>query len=50
MRSGRLWLVLAALALAIVAYAWIDGGREQLHEISQPVTVPDGQPAPEGTP
>jgi hypothetical protein len=32
-------LVLAALAV-LLAYAWYDGGREPLHQISTPVSVP----------
>jgi hypothetical protein len=34
------WLA-AALAL-LLAYAWIDGGREPLRTISEPVAVPGG--------
>jgi hypothetical protein len=36
------WLVagLAAIAVLVLAYAWIDGGREPLRTISQPVPVP----------
>ncbi len=44
MRKGRLVLIVAVLALALIAWAWADGGREPLHEISQPI------PAPEVTP
>jgi hypothetical protein len=38
----RSWLSIgfAAVVVAVLAYAWIDGGREPLHEISQPVAVP----------
>jgi hypothetical protein len=30
-----------AVVLAVVAYAWIDGGREPVRSISQPIPVPD---------
>jgi hypothetical protein len=36
-------LTLALLAV-LIAYAWIDGGREPVREISEPVPVPE-QPA-----
>ena len=39
---SRLAFVLGALALIIVAYAWVDGGREPIHEIAVPVAVPAG--------
>jgi len=32
--------VLAALILAVLVYAWVDGGREPLRDISTPVAVP----------
>lgn len=43
MRSGKFWLIGMAILLAVIAYAWIDGGREPLHEIAVPVAVP-GEP------
>lgn len=43
MRSHKLWLIGAGLLLALVAYAWVDGGREPVHEIAVPVAVP-GEP------
>lgn len=30
-----------ALLLALLAYAWIDGGREPLRDIAVPVAVPE---------
>ncbi|GEM_PF-709212 len=39
-RTRRIVLVVAALALALLAYAWIDGGREPLRPIAEPVPVP----------
>jgi hypothetical protein len=33
--------VVAVLVLAILVYAWIDGGREPLREIAVPVAVPE---------
>jgi len=41
MRRGWILIVLAALALMVIAYAWIDGGSEPVHPISQPVEVPE---------
>ena len=39
-RAGLVKWLAAALAL-LLAYAWIDGGREPLHQIAEPVAVPD---------
>lgn len=37
------WLLsgLAVLAALVLAYAWIDGGREPLRTISEPIPVPE---------
>jgi len=42
MAMRRNWLVGAVvlLAVALLAYAWIDGGREPLRPIAQPVAIP----------
>jgi len=40
-RTGKVLLLLAVLLLGLLAYAWINGGREPLHVISQPVAVPE---------
>ena len=39
-RGKGIVAVLAALVLAVLAYAWIDGGREPLRDIAVPVAVP----------
>lgn len=41
--SKRKGLILGGLVivLALIAFAWIDGGRREIHEISQPVAVPE---------
>jgi hypothetical protein len=39
-RTHLIWLA-GALVMALLAYAWIDGGREPLREISEPVPVPE---------
>jgi hypothetical protein len=33
-------LMIVALTVLLVAWAWIDGGREPLREISEDVAVP----------
>lgn len=43
-RSARIRLVLATIVLAVLGlmgWAWIDGGREPLREIVQPIPVPE---------
>ncbi len=41
MRKGWLWAGVAAIVLLVLTYAWIDGGREPLRVISEPVAVPE---------
>jgi len=41
MRKGRLLAGVAAIVLLVLAYAWIDGGREPLRPIAQPIPVPE---------
>lgn len=42
MAMRRNWLVgaLALLAVLVIAYAWIDGGREPVRPIAEPVAIP----------
>lgn len=40
MSSKRIWAGLALLVLLLLAFAWLDGGREAPHEIVVPVAVP----------
>lgn len=41
MRLGRIWpIVVIAALLALMAYAWIDGGREPVREISVDLPLP----------
>lgn len=40
MRGKGIVAVVAVLILGLLAYAWIDGGREPLREIAVPVTAP----------
>ena len=42
MSLRRFVIGLAVLVILILAIAWIDGGEEPLHEISQDVAVPEG--------
>lgn len=45
MRRNRLVIGLAAAAiLVLLAYAWVDGGREPMRDIVQPVSVPEAKP------
>jgi hypothetical protein len=43
MTGRRFWWVLAVFVVVVFAYAWLDGGEEPLHDISQPVAVPGGK-------
>ena len=36
-------LALLALLPLLLAYAWVDGGREDVHEITQEITVSGAQ-------
>lgn len=39
----RTVVILAAVAaMALLVWAWLDGGREPLREIAEPVAVPQG--------
>ncbi|HET9628733.1 MAG TPA: hypothetical protein VFP14_04535 [Novosphingobium sp.] len=41
-RPGRLALILiGVLVLVLLGWAWLDGGREPLREITEPVAVPE---------
>jgi len=40
-RTARILLIVGAILIVILAWAWIGGGREPLHEIVEPVAVPD---------
>lgn len=41
-RPGRLALILiGVLVLVLLGWAWLDGGREPLREITEPVPVPE---------
>ncbi|QQN73827.1 hypothetical protein [Croceicoccus sp. YJ47] len=42
MHIGRGLVAAIILILAIVAYAWIDGGREETRMIEQPVALDEG--------
>ncbi|MCX7864561.1 MAG: hypothetical protein N2423_05950 [Novosphingobium sp.] len=43
----RNWLLagLAVIILVVIALAWIDGGRQPLRVISEPVALPPEPPA-----
>lgn len=38
-RSWLVWIMIAVI-LAVFGYAWIDGGREPVRNISEPIAVP----------
>ena len=40
-RTARILLIVGAILIVILAWVWIGGGREPLHEIVEPVAVPD---------
>ena len=40
MRKDWLMKGIALALLALVGWAWIDGGREPMHEIASPIPVP----------
>jgi hypothetical protein len=40
MRKGWVLAGAAAIVFLVLAYAWIDGGREPLRVIDEPVAVP----------
>jgi hypothetical protein len=42
MGRKRILTVFAALIVALLAFAWIDGGREQQRMIERPVPLPVG--------
>jgi hypothetical protein len=42
MTRSRIVKWLAAVLAVLLAYAWIDGGREPLRTISEPVALPGG--------
>ena len=41
MGRKRILTVLAIVVVAVIAFAWIDGGREQQRMIEQPVSLPE---------
>jgi hypothetical protein len=42
MGRKRILTVLAIVVVTVIAFAWIDGGREQQRMIEQPVPLPEG--------
>ena len=42
MGRKRTLTIIAIVIVAVVAYAWIDGGREPQRMIEQPVPLPEG--------
>lgn len=40
MTRGTMVKVVVAALIVLLAYAWYDGGREPMHQISEPVVVP----------
>jgi hypothetical protein len=42
MGRTRTLTVIAIVIAAVLAYAWINGGREPLRMIEQPVPLPEG--------
>ena len=44
MGRKRILTALAIVVVAVIAFAWIDGGREQQRMIEQPVALPERAP------
>lgn len=42
MGRKRILTALALVVVAVLAFAWIDGGRETQRMIEQPVALPEG--------
>jgi hypothetical protein len=42
MGRKRTLTLLAIILVAVLGFAWIDGGREQQRMIEQPVPLPEG--------
>jgi hypothetical protein len=42
--KNRVVLALAFIAGAVLVYAWIDGGREPLRDLAEPVAMPTAVP------
>lgn len=40
--ARRYALIAAGLVFALLLYAWIDGGKEPIRPISEPVPLPEG--------
>jgi hypothetical protein len=40
MTRGTMVKVVVAALIVLLAYAWYDGGREPMHQISKPIDVP----------
>ena len=41
MRWGWVLGSLAAIVIVLLAYAWVDGGRQPLRQLAEPVAVPE---------
>ncbi|WP_272916539.1 hypothetical protein [Tsuneonella aeria] len=41
MMDKRVGWIAAALCLALLTYAWIDGGEEPIRPIVEPIAVPE---------
>ena len=40
-RKGWIWIVVALVLAAVLAWAWIDGGERPIRPIEEPVPLPE---------
>ena len=41
-RKAWIWILAAVAVIAVLAWAWIDGGKQPQRMIEEPVELPEG--------